>query len=171
VRNCQGPGLRRKLLELSKLSPPGADFGHLTPSGEHGSAERLRAVVQRRIWSMMQSKLSDAAAVGKFKWEILDPERNDNPAVGDGRPHVSQSTTLDFDEFIEEEYEDDDGELLFDGAFDDEGLLSYFDEMEKLEVEKQTDEMLFGSGEYGEEDFDSEIELLLDENNQEAMLL
>lgn len=120
---------------------------------------------------MMQSKLSDAAAVRKFKWEILDPERNDNPGVGDGRPHESQSTTLGFDEFIEEEYGDDDGELLFDGAFDDEGLLSYFDEMEKLEVEKQTDEMLFGSGEYGEEDFDSEIELLLDENNQEAMLL
>jgi hypothetical protein len=143
--------------------------------------ERLRAVVQVRLWSMMQGKLSDPATADKLKWEILDPSKMVEPhdceedealfpsGDADGRLEMNRIASADLDEFIEEEYADDDDELLFDPVSDDEGLLSYFDEMEKLEVEKQKNEMLFGSGDWEAED-DSMI-LLLDENNEETMLL
>lgn len=119
---------------------------------------------------MMQSKLSDTTALKKVKWEIQDSAGTDSPTDGHGRPCVKQTTKIAFNESIDEEAEGDDDELLFGKTCDDDGLLSYFDEMEKREVEKQTGEMLFGSGKY-EEDFNSEIELLLDENNQETMLV
>lgn len=119
---------------------------------------------------MMQSKLSDTAALRKVKWGILDSAGTDSPTDGHRRPRVKQTTKIAFNKSIDEAAEDDDDELLFGKPCDDDGLLSYFDEMEKREVEKQTDEMLFGSGKY-EEDFNSEIELLLDENNQETMLV
>jgi hypothetical protein len=65
---------------------------------------------------------------------------------------------------------EDDEELLFiDPLVEDNELLAYFDEMEKLDVEKQTDEMLFGSEEPEDEDV-SDI-ILLDGENEEIMLL
>jgi hypothetical protein len=136
-------------------------------------------VVQVRLWSMMQGKLSDPATADKLKWEILDPSKmvdhhdfEEDEALfpsgdADGRLEMNCIASADLDEFIEEEYADEDDELLFDRMSDDEGLLSYLDEMEKLEVEKQTDEMLLGSGDW---EADSMI-LLLDENNEETMLL
>jgi hypothetical protein len=131
---------------------------------------------------MIHRKLSDPA-VGKLKWETLDPSRiaegEDHDVDedllrsvdGDGRIDMDPIARANLKRFIEEEYMDGDEELLlFDPMSDGEGLLSYFDEMEELEVQKQTDEMLFGSGEYAGED-DSEIMLLPDEDNEESMLL
>lgn len=182
MRNCQGPGLRAKLLELATLTLPGSDRGLVAQSGGPSSVEKLSAVVQGRVWSMMQRKLSDPA-VGKLKWETLDPSRiaeREDPDVdedllrsvdGDGRIDMDPIARANLKQFIEGEYMDDDEELLlFDPMSDGEGLLSYFDEMEELELQKQTDEMLFGSGEYEGED-DSEIMLLPDEDNEESMLL
>lgn len=181
VRNCQGPGLRAKLLELSNLPSPGSSFGHATQSGETGSVERLSAVVQSRVWSMMQRKLSDPSMVGKLQWEsvdhggILDGE---DPAMYedllasadmDAQNEMVNGVSGGLEQFITDGYMDEEELLLFDQMSDDEGLLSYFDEMEKIEVEKQTDEMLLGSEEY--EDEDSDEVLLLDGDNEEMMLL
>lgn len=197
VRNCQGVGLRSKLMDLANLPSPGEEFGFQTLSGEQGSVERLRAVVQTRIWSMMQRKLSDSTTNRKIKWNILDArtmaeedEVEDSELLfrsntNDGDPFMDAMMHTHLSEFIEDDYVqdyDDDDELLLellsdedegqllDLLSDDEGLLSYFDEMESLEVEKQTDGMLLGSDSYYQ-DNDSDVFLLLDENNEETMLL
>ncbi|KIM95222.1 hypothetical protein OIDMADRAFT_183828 [Oidiodendron maius Zn] len=179
VRNCQGPGLRRKLLELSNLSPPGPDYGYIAQYGEQGSVERLNAVVQSKVWGMMQRKLSDPAICGKIKWESVDPTSivdTEDPFIDEdllGSCDTEKGVGVDVivsEEFIEDVYIDDDDLLLFDSFSDDEGLLSYFDEMEKIEVEKQTNEMLFSSGEY-EDERDLEIELPLDGDIEDAILL
>ena len=179
VRNCQGPGLRRKLLELSNLSPPGPDYGYSVQHGEQGSVERLNAVVQSKVWGMMQRKLSDPAICGKIKWESVDPTSivdAEDPFMDEdllGSCDMEKGVGVDVivsEECIEDVYIDDDDLLLFDGFSDDEGLLSYFDEMEKIEVEKQTNEILFSSGEY-EYEGDLEIELPLDGDIEDAILL
>ena len=181
VRNCQGPGLRAKLLALANAPPPGTYYGHSAQSGDPGSVERLRAVVQVRLWSMMQRKLSDPTTAEKLKWEIFDPsglvDQEDfewdeallRSGDVDDRLNMNQIASPVLDLFIEEELTDEDDELLFDPVSDDEGLISYFDEMEQLEVEKHTDEMLFRGGDWEDED-DSKI-LLSDGNNEETMLL
>jgi hypothetical protein len=182
VRNCQGPGLRAKLLELANKPPPGSDHGHLTQAGERGSAERLNAVVQVGVWSMMQRKLSDSAVAGRLQWESFDackPADGEGPGVDedllgcgdiDGRLDIRPEADEGLAWFLDDEYMDGDEELLFtDTATEDQGLLGYFDEMERLAVEQQTDEMLFGSEEW--EDEGSDMTLLLDGEAEETMLL
>jgi hypothetical protein len=182
VRNCQGPGLRATLIELSNSTPPVSDYGNIAEAGVQGSVERLSAVVQGRMWRMMHKKLSDAAICRKITWESVDPTRiidaedavTDEDLLGsrraEGQKGIYLSPGKDLQECITDGYIDGDDLLLFDAMSDDEGLLSYFDEMEKLEVEKQTDEMLFGS-ENCEDEGDTEIVLLLDGDAEDTMLL
>lgn len=182
VRNCQGPGLRAKLLELANKELPMSDHGYTSQAGERGSMERLSAVVQVGAWTMMQRKLSDPAVAGRLRWERLDARK---PADGDdqgvdedllgpgeieGRLDISPEGDNGMEWFIDDEYMDDDEELLFDDtSAEDQGLLGYFDEMERLAVERLTDEMLFGSEEW--EDEGSDMMLLLDGEAEETMLL
>jgi hypothetical protein len=180
VGNCQGPGLRAKLLELENVALPELDDGHLVRSGEARLVERLSVVVQVRLWSMMHMKLSDPAITGRFQQTsfntsaIEDEEYRSDQVLrrlGEGEVlGMEQSADRDPQEFIESRYMEDDEELLFiDPLAEDKEPLAYFDEMEKLDVEKQTDEMLFRSEEPEEEER-SDI-VLLDGEVEETMLL
>ena len=88
------------------------------------------------------------------------------------------------EDVISEEFMDDGEELLFEGLQrhnedhdSDEGLLDYLDKQEKLIVEAETDEMLFGAGwegiRPGEVNYEEEKEILLlgDVSQEESMLL
>lgn len=176
VRNCQGPGLRAKLLELSNLASRESGCARSIPSEGTEPTERLSTVVQRKVWNMMQLKLSDTSMVGKLQWLSADHGKDpvmDEDLLGschiDGQLRMDNGVSDNLDQLFIDEYIDDEELLLFDPTSDDEGLLSYFDEMEKAEVEMHTDEMLLGIKEY--EDDDSDLVLLLDRDNEETMLL
>ena len=154
----------------------------MVQAGEQGSVERLSAVVQGIVWGMMQRNLSDSSICGKIKWEGVDPTNivdAEDPVVDEDllgscdagkQSGIDLTIAMDLEQLVEDVYIDDEELLLFDTLSDDEGLLSYFDEMEKIEVERQTDEMLFGGGEY-ENEGDLEIELVLDGDTEDTMLL
>lgn len=165
ARNVQGKGLRVKLLDLSNmhvLRP--ADAVRDLP---RGSVERLTAVVQGRIWSLMQRTIFDPSSSKKLRWDdsdagaaIEDDEEEEFDLLQE--KESDQSPTLNRRQSGVESYMDEEEELLFSELWkegtpeSDDGLLSYFEEQERKAVELETDEMLFG-----DEKVDKEDELLL----------
>ncbi len=106
-------------------------------SEESGASERLSVVVQGRLWATMQSKLYDPATARKL-WQQSEVEPG---TIGEQE---------EFEDLVEMKGEmdiDQDEDLLGDLAddnFDD--LLECLEERERLAVERETDEMLFGNG-------------------------
>jgi hypothetical protein len=187
VQNCQGPGLRRNLAALANAEVSELDDVYREGSGQHGSVERLSAVVQTRLWGTMQRKLFDPAVARKLQCEGSNMDRRvDQEELGEDEDLLAPSDiekeldsrrrmSIDLGELIGNEFMDDDGLLFVDENRDveQEGLLDYFDEMERLAVERQTDEMLFwdGGGDH-HDDGDSDRILLFDsEVEEESMLL
>ncbi len=144
-KNVQSPNLKRKLLQLATLSPSLTKDAH--GSEENETNQRLSAVVQSHLWEVMRKKLYDPA-IARRLWR-----------QGEIRPDAIEEEE-DFEDLIETECERDGGEdedLLGDLADDDEfndlladegdDLLEYLEdsERERLAVERETDEMLFGN--------------------------
>lgn len=187
VRNCQGPGLRSKLIALTNAKVSELDDVYREGSGQHGSVERLSAVVQTRLWGTMQRKLFDPAVASKLQCETSYMDRRvDAEELGEDEDLLAPSDkekeldskrrmSIDRGGLIGDEFMVDD-ELLFvndNRDAEQEGLLDYFDDKERLAVERQTDEVLFwdGDGDYNDDggsdivlSFDSEVE-------EESMLL
>jgi hypothetical protein len=151
VRNVQGPGLRRKLMALSEggVSELNDDMH------SKGSTERMTVVVQSRVWAMVQRVLLDSRNAKKLKWEKspLGPEGLKNgteEAWDDGGEDLLGGATTEMTDDFAFAF-DDDGSPFIDLLLgnpepgDDEGLLSYLEERERIEVELETDEILFGS--------------------------
>ena len=164
VRNVQGAGLRKKLAALSNSRVSEYHDG----DGEVGSADRLVAVVQGRLWRMMQRALFDEGA-GRRIWK----RDGSDEEVGVGNSGVHREGRQGGGDVEEEKQDEDDGDaesknftdyigeemieeedgLLFaeipanqgDDESDD-GLLEYLVEQERMTVEVETDGMLFGTG-------------------------
>lgn len=173
VRNVQGPGLRGKLVELSKATVSEYDD---TEHRESGSVERLASVVQSRVWTMLQRRLVDLGSWRKLKSKIRkdidlgqEEEFEDEDLL---RGTVEQNENLPGkagDDGAPGDIEDNNEELFEDLLFgtylggDNEGLLHYFELEEQRLVETETDEMLFG----GAEDVEDE-EILLEDYSSDA---
>ncbi|KAA8574342.1 hypothetical protein EYC84_005828 [Monilinia fructicola] len=67
TRNAQTPSLRQKLAQISNISTSEftSDTTDVRINGEPGSEKRLAAVVQARLWSMMQQTLHDPYAASQ----------------------------------------------------------------------------------------------------------
>lgn len=201
VRNVQSPGLRSKLIDLSQKTV--SDLTDDKIEGidvVEGTVERLSAVIQGRVWAMMQRKLLDSKAAEKLRWsrsgELVDGNDGEEEEVdllqragtveeqGLNLPLLEE----DFgDSGLFEEWSMDEEEELLIGdiwngndysSSDHEGLLDYFEEEERRLVEMETDEMLFGEAEEsGSNEVtlrDSELDdMLLEEyiENIDVMLL
>jgi hypothetical protein len=131
---------------------------------ERGASAQLAAVVQSRLWAMMQRRLFDCTDPPKiwkkFTLHDIPAEEDEFPdllgtlaerdRLGDGIP-----TRLDdFEEDEIDEFED----LL---SRDDDALFEYMEQQEILSVERETEEMLFRAGWDGNW-MDGEDEYLLD---------
>ena len=180
-------GLRQRLVALSDAKVSEYSDGE----GEKGSVERLTAVVQARLWKMMQTKLYEEGAVKKL-WRMDDNVDTASTTItedeGGYEDLLGQNAAIEndgiadasrnFEDFVGEEFMDGDDDLFDDllgeneeGGGDD-GLLVYLEEQERMAVEAETDEMLFGPGcddRRGEEL--EEDPLLLEDSSEEGMLL
>lgn len=164
--NAQGAGLNKKLSLLAHSTIIGEED---CLQGEVTSLERLSRAVQSRLWGMMHRKMFDTVAVKKL-WS------GENKAYG-GDPDIlmelHNNERLDeghqiynVESFAEEELEwqvvDEFEDLLL--SDDEEGLLSYLEQLnaenERLEIERETDEMLLGCGWSKDEGSDQEEMLL-----------
>jgi hypothetical protein len=189
VRNVQGVGLRQRLVALSNAKVSDYSDGE----GEDGSVGRLAAVVQARLWKMMQTRLYEEGAVKKL-WRkdddvysasttINEDEGGDEDLLGqngaiedDG---IGDASRRNFEDFIGGEFMDSDNDLFDDllgeneESGSDDGLLGYLEEQERMAVETETDEMLFGPGCDGRRDEEVEEDPLLleDSSEEESMLL
>jgi hypothetical protein len=191
VRNAQGAGLRNKLVLLAKCTPLVEDQGC---AGEYGLQRNLAAVVQSRLWEMMQRKLYDSAASSKLSYRVVvdgiarfaDPEGEDDDILAElDRSDVLADEGLGLGDaavFMDDESmgEEADGFSDLCAGEDDDGLLDYLEdieiERERLEVERVTDEMLFESGKDADEGEEGRDEMLLmgeglSESEGDSMLL
>lgn len=123
---------------------------------------------------MMQRKLYDSADAAKI-WR--KSTQQENPAEDDEYPdlfqilrephRVANQATAELNAFPENELNG--FENLLSG--DDDELVDYMEEWERLSVERETEEMLFGSG-WNEDAKDEEDEYLLEtEAEGDSMLL
>ena len=119
----QGPGLRRKLVELSKV--PVDDQSAST----EGSVERLSSVVQTRVWSMMQRALFDPSAARKLRMErvdTVDEEEMCEMLLGEENENGTDDGLLDyFDELESRTVESETEEMIFGCGWKDELLLDF----------------------------------------------
>lgn len=141
--------------------------------GGVGTTTRLAAVVQSRLWGMMQRKLYDPADAAKV-WR--KSASHGNPAGENecpdllgtlGRDEVDGRAITELCEVLDDEM--DEFEDLLSG--DDEGLLEYLEERERLSVERETDEMLFGKGWDADQEDEENVCLLDCESGSDIMLL
>ncbi|KAF7866923.1 hypothetical protein EAF04_005764 [Stromatinia cepivora] len=171
ARNAQTLSLRQKLAEITNI--PTSEFvSDRTDGGidsELGSEKRLAAVVQARLWSMMQRTLYDPLAARQATNKRMTSDNAILAEGDDGYDDLLDSIGTDVD--IEDLRKgDDDFRLIVDehhsekSAFDcilsdceeisgddfddllDDGdeLLLSDEERERLEIEFETEEMFFG---------------------------
>jgi len=176
IRNVQSPTLRQKLILLSESKTSEFADDDLSRDGEKGSCQRLSAVVQSRLWAIMQQELYDPLAAWRLKptsantdseeeeEDLLEmfniADTNSSEPMNDPKPSTEDEES-DFDDLLADEWDD----LLGEDRDEDEMLLFDIEREERLAIEQGNDEMLFRSGVRQNED---DGELLLD---NESMLL
>ena len=159
-RNVQSPIFMQKLSQLAN-SPPSSLEHNDEDAMEEATTERLASVVQARLWSMMQKKLYDPTAARILfnprssdkttaESEMIEEEYNLVDELGDKSVPLGRERIMeDLEDFMRDEFGDEDEfEDLLGGVIDEEDdLLGYLDasEREMVEVEQETDEMLFGN--------------------------
>jgi hypothetical protein len=139
-------------------------------AGGAGSSGRLAAVVQARLWGMMQRKLYDPTAARKMLQKSSEQHIDKVDEVGDDEcPNLlgilEEDCEADFIDLLGNIVGNDFEHLLMgDEEEDEEGLLDYLEasERERLAIEQETEDMLFGNGwdEYNEDNL-----LFQNENN------
>lgn len=185
-RNVQSSMLRSNLLKLAQ-SDKSAIPNINDESLERGSVQRLAAVVQTRLWAMMQKWVYDTSAARKLAWGgIAEEGVLKIDGIEEGRhgglcyptsSKIECSTTVGLEVGIDKTGEEDrdDFEDLLAAEGTEEDLLAYFDEseIERLEIEHETDEMLLGAGwDYGGKEIDDGMLLLLGSSSEvDSMLL
>jgi hypothetical protein len=132
-------------------------------AGEAGTSGRLAAVVQVRLWSMMQRKLYDPSSARKISRKSPEWINSEVDRTGeDESPNLLGAPEEDdeagFVDLLGDDFED-----LLAGDESNSELLDCLDdsERERLVIEQETEEMLFGSG----WDRDEEDYLLLENEN------
>ncbi|KAE9377457.1 hypothetical protein N431DRAFT_541237 [Stipitochalara longipes BDJ] len=170
-RNIQSPTLREKLSRLANSSTSSLTHANRIEDGEAGITARLASVIQSRLWGMMQRKLFDPSAGAKIWGKStlrgdLDEEDEFPELLGtlEGRDDVEDPVAGKLDDFDEDEFED----LL---STDDDDLLEYMEERERLSVERDTEEMLFRSGWDEDQTDDGDVCLLDGDAGVDPMLL
>jgi hypothetical protein len=161
VQNGQGAALKKKLRMLAKSEAPIWANEDLEEEaiGVKRTHQRLAAVVQSSLWGMMQRKLFDHAAVRKLSCRATDVGSDSKAPQDDGGDLLEAAEKLDGDD-VEGDFETfigHDSASAGEGSFedlleeeDDGELLGWFNEdkmeRERLAVEQETDEMVFGNG-------------------------
>ncbi|OWP01689.1 hypothetical protein B2J93_2402 [Marssonina coronariae] len=183
--HVQTPSLRRKLLRLSDLDPSPFLAYPIRREGS-STSDRLSAVVQSRLWAMMQKKVYDKSG-GRTLWrqatEVMtgrsDDEENDSleEKITWLEEYERKMETVDPDELLFTDDDEDDDVLMHDR--DEDGW-------ERRAIESETNEMLFGSEQADDGDVlltrgpdilaggqrdDVDMLLLSDESERDSMLL
>jgi hypothetical protein len=128
-------------------------------AGEAESSGRLAAVVQARLWGMMQRKLYDPSAARKMLRKSSEEHIAKVDEAGEDECPNLLGTLEEDDEagFVDliGNVGGDDFEHLLMGDEDDEGLLDFLEdsERERMAIAQETEEMLFGN-EWDESDED-----------------
>lgn len=135
-------------------------------------------MMQRKLYDPTAARSAFNARSDKSPGETIDVEKDEDLFLGQGNQtcNVAKGSMVDdLLDFMKDEFGDaDDFEDLLGGCDEEDDLLEYMDasERERLEVEHETDEMLFGNP-YGDElEEDDEDMLFLEvECENESMLL
>ncbi|QSZ31589.1 hypothetical protein DSL72_001156 [Monilinia vaccinii-corymbosi] len=198
ARSAQTPSLRQKLAQIANF--PTSEFTNdrddARINGGLGSEKRLAAVIQARLWSMMQRTLHDPLAARQATNKRSSRENaflaEENDVYDDlletiGTENDMEDLKMEEDDFrwvIDDDcseksafdsiLSDYDGTLgdEFDDLLDDEGEILLSDEVrERLEIESETEEMLFGRCWQAEDDEQYDNLLLVVEGSSQDELL
>lgn len=164
-RYVQSPSLRRKLAQLGNR---GEDNDHSSDRKDVDTT-LLSGVVSGRLWAMMQKKLHISSR--KLAWDLsidkedmvhedsLDNSPADPDILGEGYEKLHNFEDLLADDFEEKDFEEaflEFEDLFADDGTSDDGLLDCLaeTERERIQIENNTDDMLFGyAGNYNREEF------------------
>ena len=140
------------MTELASLNTSSLADDNAVGAGKAGSSGRLAAVVQARLWGMMQRKLYDPTAARKMLRKSSGEHMKTDEA-GEGEcPNLlgtlEEDDEAEFIDLIGNVVGDDFEHLLMGDGEDKDGLLDYLEnsEKERLAIEQETEEMLFGNG-------------------------
>ncbi|CAD6450371.1 283ba3af-b687-46e8-8293-9ca139fd5b87 [Sclerotinia trifoliorum] len=171
AHNAQTLSLKQKLVDIANI--PSSEFASgITDGeidGELDSEKRLAAVVQARLWSMMQRTLYDPSAAHQATNKRMTSDNAPLMEEDDGYDDLLNSIGTDVDiedlkkgdddfQWIIDEHHSEksafdciliDSEEISGDAFDDilgdgDDLLLSDEERERLETEFETEEMFFG---------------------------
>lgn len=133
--------------------------------GKPGTAQRLAAVVQSKLWGMMQRKLFENAA-GKRLWRTTTQgDKDEESDFEDLLATTEERKILVLDEIDGMS----DEEMLFAADEDDDLLLEHYEyqfdeDWERRAIENETDDMLLG-GEWHQIWAENHEEVLLGDGN------
>ncbi|KUJ06587.1 uncharacterized protein LY89DRAFT_790442 [Mollisia scopiformis] len=170
-KNVQSPSLKKKLEQIASI--PISPLVGEDPSDNVDGSDSLSRVIQTSLFSMMQRTLYHPPATRKL-WKEPKPatDVSSKSQDSDSSPDLLEDEnpgSSNWDEILAHFTSDDDFDDLLYGDDEDELDLLDESERERLAIERETDEMLFGDGWDGEE----EDEFLLSggESDGENMLL
>ncbi|KAF7905063.1 uncharacterized protein EAF01_005584 [Botrytis porri] len=174
ARNAQTPGLRQKIEQIANMPTSDFINEETDKQihGELGSEKRLTAVVTARLWSMMQRTLHDSSAARQVINKLSTSENVVVAGDADGYDDLLDSIVNDADiqdlAMVDDEFRwnmdnrsensafdnilsDDEGmpdhgfdDLLLEGDDDVYEPFLSGEEMERLAIESESEEMFFG---------------------------
>ncbi|ESZ97131.1 hypothetical protein SBOR_2489 [Sclerotinia borealis F-4128] len=196
-RNAHTPSLKQKLAQIANM--PSCEFPNDRNdekiNGELGSEKRLAAVVQARVWSMMQRTLHDPLAARQATNKrsafenavtIEDDDGYDDllETIGTENELRILKTDDDFRWIIDESHSeestfgcildkfDETSEDEFDDLLDDEDEILLDDERERLTIESETEEIFFGRRwQLEDEEQDDDLLLVVEGSIENELLL
>ncbi len=138
---------------------------------DEGTTGQFAAVVQSRLWAMMHRKLYDPSDAAKI-WRrstLQDTSAEDGESpdlLGTEEGVVQNGEVTESRNFGEDEVGEFEDLLLRDN----EDLLEYMEERERLSIKRGTEEMLFGNGWAGSPTDEEDAYLLDGETGSDIML-
>ncbi|KAI9642990.1 hypothetical protein NHQ30_008724 [Ciborinia camelliae] len=164
ARNAQTPSLRQKLAQIANMSTSQFSYAQndRNINGEPGSEKRLAAVVQARLWSMMQRTLHDPLAARQATNKRSNPDDAIVTEEDDGYDDLLETIgtennmedlkMVDYENHSEKsafdcilsDYDGSSGDEFDDLLEDEDEILLNDEERERMAIESETEEMFFG---------------------------
>ncbi|KAG9245484.1 hypothetical protein BJ878DRAFT_15293 [Calycina marina] len=179
IRTGQGNSLTAQSLTPPQMQPTTS----FTSNSEtyDGSYRAIKSVIQCRVWKMMQQTLSHPYAGKTLRWSNTTATiDNDQPADDCdlfAECLEDNDSFSEFEDLLETNFMDEEEEKMLEMLFEEpsgnrDRWPDYFEDVERREIEAETEDMLFGEGSvFGLEEADEDELLLVDGYEDDESML